>query len=76
MTALAAIFVVIKPETDRFEPQLRKKLAHVDALSAGTKAGSRFGDVHPHLRRRGSGYSRRRPADTSPWRNTPSVSPN
>ena len=43
MTALAEIFVVIKPETDRFEPQLRKKLAHVDALSAGTKAGSRFG---------------------------------
>ncbi len=43
MASLATVFVAVKPETKDFEPDLKKKLAKVDASRAGKQVGKSFG---------------------------------
>jgi len=43
VAALASVFVEVKPTTDRFEPELRRKLARVDGSRAGVSIGKSLG---------------------------------
>lgn len=43
MASLADVFVQVRPDTDKFEPDLRKKLDRVDARKSGDAVGRSFG---------------------------------
>jgi len=43
MPSLTDVYVAVKPDVDRFEPELKKKLAKIDASEAGKRAGGSFG---------------------------------
>lgn len=43
MASLADVFVQVLPDTDKFEPDLRKKLDRVDARKSGDAVGRSFG---------------------------------
>jgi hypothetical protein len=43
MTALAEVFVAVKPDMDKFGPEVKKKLARIDAKKEGSQVAGRFG---------------------------------
>jgi acid phosphatase family membrane protein YuiD len=43
MTALTEVFVTVKPDTDKFGPEVKKKLAAIDAKKEGSQVAGRFG---------------------------------
>jgi hypothetical protein len=43
MTALTEVFVTVKPDTDRFGPEVKKKLAAIDAKKEGSQVAARWG---------------------------------
>lgn len=43
MTALTEVFVTVKPDTDKFGPEVKKKLARIDASKEGKQVATRFG---------------------------------
>lgn len=43
MTSLMDIFIAVKPDMDKFEPEVKKKLEKIDSSAAGKKVGDRFG---------------------------------
>jgi acid phosphatase family membrane protein YuiD len=43
MTALTEVFVTVKPDVDKFGPEVRKKLAKIDAKKEGSQVATRFG---------------------------------
>jgi hypothetical protein len=43
MTALTEVFVTVKPDTEKFGPEVKKKLARIDARKEGSQVASRFG---------------------------------
>ena len=43
MTALTEVFVTVKPDTDKFGPEVKKKLAKIDASKEGKQVATRFG---------------------------------
>jgi hypothetical protein len=43
MTALAEVFVTVRPDTDKFGPEVKSKLAKIDAKKEGNQVATRFG---------------------------------
>jgi len=43
MTSLTDVFVVVKPDMDKFGPEVKKKLGKIDARSEGKAVATRFG---------------------------------
>ena len=43
MTALTEVFVTVKPDMDKFGPEVKKKLNRIDAKKEGSQVATRFG---------------------------------